>query len=701
MKVYQGADIRNIGVVGHGDSGKTSLVSCLLFTAGAVNRLGNVDDGTTITDFDDEEIERKLSLSSASCFLEWKKTKLNILDTPGYANFVADAKAALRVVDGALLLVHSVSGVQVITERVWKYAEEFNLPVILATSMLDRERASFERTLEAVRERLSRKAVPMQIPIGSEHDLRGIIDLVRMKAHVYSPGDQSGKAKAGEVPADLKEAAEAARGQLVEAIAETEDSLMETFFEKGELSQQEIESGLCAAVKARKIFPIICFSGSHNIGAGPLLDAAVAYLPSPAEVGPFRGSNPISNEELERKGSSDEPASAFVFKTFADPYAGRISLFRVYSGIIRPDTTLQNFARSSTERLGAVSSMQGKTPMTVSELHAGDIGAVMKLKETRTGDTLCDKDHPIAYAPVVFPTPAISYAIEPKSQGDEEKISVALARLCEEDPVLHVGRDPQTHELLVSGTGLEHVKVAMDKMSKKFGAHATLKQPKVPYRETIRKKSEGMYRHKKQTGGAGQFAEVHMRIEPLDRGAGFEFKSEIFGGAISRNFWPSIEKGIRSVMEKGVIAGYPVSDVKAVITDGKEHSVDSKDIAFQVAGREAFKICVEQARPVLLEPIMHVEITIPSECMGDVIGDLTSRRGRLETTDTVGHSQVIIARAPLAEMLEYAPTLKSITSDRGTFTMELEGYEEVPATIQEKIVSAHKAASGKPESEGS
>ena len=699
MKAYEGEDIRNLGVIGHGDSGKTSLVSCLLYTAGAVNRLGKVDEGTTVTDFDEEEIVRKISISTAACFLEWSRKKVNILDTPGYANFIADAKAALRVVDGALLLVHSVSGVQVMTERVWKYAQDFDLPVILVATMLDRERASFERTVASIQERFSRTAVPIQVPIGSENDFRGIVDLVRMRAVVYSPGDESGKHQQAEIPAPLKDETETARTRLVEAIAETDDQLMERFFEKGELSQEEIEKGLRAAVIARKAFPIACASGSRNIGAGPLLDLALATLPSPLERGPYKGVNPISQEEVRRKGTTDEPTSAFVFKTFADPYAGRISLFRVYSGSVRPDSTLYNSARQTAERLGAVSSLQGKNPVVVAELRAGDIGAVMKLKETRTGDTLCDKDHLIAYPPVEFPVPAISFAIEPKAQGDEEKISGALARLCEEDPVLRVSRDAQTHEMLISGTGLEHVKVAMEKMAKKFGVHANIKQPKVPYHETIRVKAEGMYRHKKQTGGAGQFAEVHMRVEPLARGTGFEFASEVYGGSISRNFWPSIEKGIRSVMEKGVIAGYPISDVKAVITDGKEHPVDSKDIAFQVAGREAFKTCIQQAHPVVLEPIMHVEITVPAENMGDIIGDLTSRRGRLETTESAGQYQLIKARVPLAEMLEYAATLKSITSDRGTFTMELSHYEETPAHVQEKIVAAHRAAAGKAEAE--
>jgi elongation factor G len=691
MKVYDTEEIRNLGVIGHGDTGKTSLVSSLLFCAGAVPRFGKVDEGTTVTDFDEEEIARKTSISSALCYLEWDKKKFNILDTPGYANFIADARAAMRVCDGALLCVHAVAGVQVQSEKTWKYAEENGAAVMFVVNLLDRERSSFERTVEQIQERFSRSAVPIQVPIGSEQSFKGVVDLIKMRAFTWA-ADESGKPSEGDVPAEVAEQAAAARQAMIEAVAETDDALMEVFFDKGELSREQIETGIRNAVLSRKLFPILCAAGSHNIGAQPILNAISAYLPSPAERGPFKGKNPVSGAEAERVGKAIEPPSAFVFKTIADPYAGRISLFRVYSGTLKPDMTLTNVGRGSTEKLGPIQLLQGRTGTTVVELRAGDIGAVAKLKDTRSGDTLCDKDHLIAYEPVHFPTPAISFAIEPKAKGDEDKISNVLQRLCEEDPVLKFGRDPMTHELLLSGTGLEHVKVAVDRMKKKFGVEVSLKQPKVPYRETIRAKSESMYRHKKQTGGAGQFAEVHLRIEPLQRGGGFEFASEVFGGSISRNFWPSIEKGIRSVMERGVVAGYPVVDVKAVITDGKEHPVDSKDIAFQVAGREVFKLCVAQARPVVLEPVMSVEVTAPEDCMGDIMGDLSGRRGKVQGMEAEGHTQVVKALVPLAEMLEYAPTLKSMTSDRGSFIMELDHYSEVPAHIQEKLVAAAKAS---------
>ena len=691
MKVYDTGEIRNLGVIGHGDTGKTSLVSSLLFCSGAVSRFGKVDDGTTVTDFDEEEIARKTTITSSLCHLEWDKKKFNILDTPGYANFISDARAALRVCDGALLLVHAVAGVQVQTERTWKYAEEFACSVMFVINVLDRENASFERTLGQVQERFSRSAIPIQIPIGSEQGFKGVVDLVRMRAFTWA-ADESGKVTESDVPADVADEAAAARQSLVESIAETDDALMEIFFDKGELGQEQIESGLRSAVMRRKLFPVLCSAGARNIGAQPILNAISAYFPSPAERGPYAGKNPVSGAEANRQGTVSEPPAAFVFKTIADPYAGRISLFRVYSGIFKQDMNLLNVVRESTERLGPVTLLQGKTPVQVPEVRAGDMAAVAKLKDTKTGDTLAEKEHPVAFETVHFPSPAISFAIEPKSKGDEEKINNVLGRLCEEDPVLRFGRDPMTHEMLLSGTGLEHVKVAVDRMKKKFGVEVTLKQPKVPYRETIRVKAEAMYRHKKQTGGAGQFAEVHMRVEPLARGGGFEYTSEIFGGSISRSFWPSIEKGVKSVMDRGVIAGYPVVDVKAVIFDGKEHPVDSKDIAFQVAGREVFKLAVAQARPVILEPIMSIEVTAPEECMGDIMGDLSGRRGKVQGMEAQGHEQIVKALVPLSEMLEYAPTLKSMTSDRGSFIMEVDHYAEVPALIQEKLVTAARSA---------
>lgn len=687
MKVYDTPDLRNLALVGHGDSGKTSLASALLFAAGAVNRLGRVEDGTTVTDFDDEEIDRKISLQTALAHLEWKDRKLNLLDTPGYAAFVADAKSALSVADAALVMVEAVAGVQVITERTFKFASEYNLPVVFVVNKLDRENASFERTLTAVQERFGRAAVPVQVPLGAEASFEGVVDLLSMKAWRY-PKDGSGKGSEAEIPADAAEAASAARSTLVEMVAETDDTLMEKFFEAGELSHEDLRRGLRAAVLSRKIMPVACASATRAIGASNLLDLAAEILPSPADRGEWVGSVPGSGAEARRPVSPSAPVSAFVFKTIADPYAGRLSLFRVCSGVLKGDTPVTNVVRGAAERLGSVSILQGKQLVPVPELRAGDLGVVAKLKETRTSDTLSDPAHPIQYPPIAFPPPAISFALEPKSKGDEEKISSSLARLMEEDPVLQVGRDPRTHEMLVSGSGQVHVEVAIAKMKKKFGVEALLKQPKVPYLETIKKKVGAVQgRHKKQTGGRGQFGDCWIEMEPLPRGGGFEFVDKIFGGSIPQNFRPAVEKGVVDAASKGWLAGYPVVDFRVTLTDGSYHDVDSSEIAFKIAGSLAFKAAMEEARPTILEPIYNVEIVAPEECMGDIMGDLSSRRGKPQGMDSEGNAQVIRAQVPLAEMLTYASTLKSITSDRGTYSMSFDHYEEIPAHIQEKIIA--------------
>jgi elongation factor G len=687
MKTYDTQDIRNIALIGHGDSGKTSLASAMLFIAGAVNRLGRVEDGTTVTDFDEEEIERKISLQTALAHLEWKDRKINLLDTPGYAAFVADAKSALAVADAALLLVEGVAGVQVITERTFKFAQEASLPIVFVINKLDRENASFDRTLDAVQSRFGRTAIPVQIPIGSEASFEGVVDLVAMKAFRYAK-DGSGKASAGEIPAELAEAAKEARAALVEMVAETDDALMETFFEKGDLDDSALRNGLHKAVVTRKIHPVYCASATHAIGGVNLLDAVIDVLPNPAERGEAVGTKPGETTELRRKVSSTDPVSVFVFKTIADPYAGRLSLFRVCSGTLRPDSPVQNVNRGVAERLGNLAILQGKQIVTVGELRAGDLGVVAKLKETRTGETLADPAHPIQFAAISFPAPAISFAVEPKSKGDEEKISSALARLMEEDPVLQVGRDARTHEMLVSGSGQVHVEVAIAKMKKKFGVDALLKQPKVPYLETIKKKVGAVQgRHKKQTGGRGQFGDCWIEMEPLPRGTGFEFVDKIFGGSIPQNFRPAVEKGIVEAASRGWLAGYPVVDFRVTLTDGSYHDVDSSELAFKIAGSLAFKAAMEEARPTLLEPIYNVEIVAPEEYMGDIMGDLSSRRGKPQGMDSEGAYQVIRAQVPLAEMLTYASTLKSITSDRGTYSMGFDHYEEAPAHVQEKIIA--------------
>jgi len=687
MKVYDAQDIRNVALIGHGDCGKTSLASAFLFVAGAVNRLGRVDDGTTTTDFDEEEISRKISLQTSLAHLEWRNTKINLIDTPGYAAFVADAKAGLAVADAALLVVEAVAGVQVITERVFKYCQEYQVPRVFVINKLDRENASFERTMASISERFDRRTVPVQIPIGSESGFEGVVDLIAMKAYRYAK-DGSGTVTEGPVPADLTDAAADSHAKLVEMVAESDDKLMEIYFESGELPHDKMVAGLHKAFLERKVFPVVLSSAIRAIGIRNILDAIVELMPSPLERGARTAANPADGAEASREPRNDAPVSAFVFKTVADPYAGRLSLFRVVSGVLKGDSTVQNVNRGTAERLGTVNLLQGKQLVAVPELRAGDLGVVAKLKETRTSDTLADPAHPVQYPAIAFPEPAISFALEPKSKGDEEKISTALARLMEEDPVLRVARDARTHELLVSGNGQVHVEVAIAKMKKKFGVEAILRQPKVPYLETIKKKVGPVQgRHKKQTGGRGQFGDCWIEMEPLPRWGGFEFVDKIFGGSIPQNFRPAVEKGVRESADRGWLSGNPVVDFRVRLTDGSYHDVDSSEMAFKIAGSLAFKAAIEQARPTILEPIYSVEITAPEENMGDIMGDLSSRRGKPQGMETQGHFQVIKALVPLAEMLSYASTLKSITSDRGTYHMEFDHYDEVPAQVQEKIIA--------------
>jgi elongation factor G len=691
MKVYDISEIRNVGIIGHGSSGKTSLTSALLHSSGAVNRFGKVDQGTTITDYDEEEIARKVSLSSSLAHAEWKKIKINLIDTPGYGAFIADARACLRVVDGALLLVDGVAGVEVQTEAAWAFAQEFDLPVMFVVSRLDRENSSLERAMASINEAFGRQAVPIQMPLGTEKGFRGVVDLVTMKGVVYA-GDESGKFQNADAPPQLPDELKAARERLMEAVAEVDDALMEKFFSQGELSQEDLIAGLTRGIRARRLFPVLCAAGGHNIGAHPILDAIVSYLPHPGERGPFKGENPKDHAPAERRGAVDEPYSAYVFKTIADPYSGKISLFRVYSGSLKSDTAHHNASRDVAERFGSISLMQGKELQPIPEVRAGDIAAIAKLKETGTGDTLADRAHAIVYPKLTFPEPSISFALEPKSRADEDKISQVLHRVVEEDPTIHYRRDPQTHELVLSGNSDMHVEVVLAKMKKKFGLEAVLHQPKVPYFETIKRKAEAQGKHKKQTGGHGQYGDCWIRLEPLVRGAGFEFKDDIFGGSIPKNFIPSVEKGIQEARMHGFLAGYPVVDFRVVLFDGSYHDVDSSDMAFKIAGSMAFKKAMEEAGATLLEPIMEVTISAPEQFMGDLMGDLNARRGHVQGMDTEGRAQVIKATVPLSEMLTYASTLKSITGGRGSYHMSMKGYEEVPAHQQAKIVAAHRAA---------
>ena len=692
MKVYDAQSLRNVALVGHSGAGKTQLISTMLFDAGAVNRIGRVDDGTTVTDYDEEAIARKHTLSAALAYVEWSKTKINLIDTPGMANFLSDAKAALRVADAALVVVDAVAGVEVSTEKIWAATEEFDIPRLIVLNRLDRERASLERSLESLRGVFGRAVIPIQLPIGEEKSFRGVIDLVAMKAWTY-PQDGGGKGSEGPVPADLEGTATAAREALIEMVAEADDALMEKFFDAGTLTQEELLSGLKRGISAGRVFPVVCASAIANVGIQPLLDVIVSYVESPAERG-IVVADVKSGEESRVKASDGGPLAAFVWKTVADPFAGRITLFRVISGALRTDSTVANVTRETAERFGHLVLLQGKTQTTVPEIKAGDLGAVAKLKDTLTSDLLADKSCAFRVPAIKFPEAVISYAIEPKSRGDEEKISTALHRLQEEDPTLSYNRDPQTKELLLSGQGQSHIEVIVAKLKRRFGVEVNLKLPRIPYRETISASTEAHGRHKKQTGGHGQFGDCKVKFEPLPRGSDFEFVDDIFGGAIPRQFIPAVEKGIQDARMRGFLAGYPMVDFRATVFDGSFHAVDSNELSFKMAGSLAFKDGMSRARPTLLEPIMDVEVYAPSDYAGDLMGDLNQRRGRIGGMDTRGASTVIRAKVPMAEMLTYEQHLTSATGGRGSYHMEFSHYEEVPAHLHGKIIAAARAERG-------
>jgi elongation factor G len=690
MKIYSGSEIRNVAIVGHNDTGKTTLVSQLLFNAGAVNRLGRVEDGTTTTDFDADEIERKHSISTAVAFAEWKDTKINLLDTPGFGIFIMEAKSAMRVADSAVVVVSGVTGVEVTTEKVWKFAEEYALPRILVVNKLDRERSSFSRALESLQKKFGKNVVQIQMPIGEEKDFTGVIDLVAMKAYRYA-ADGSGKYDAIDIPAGLKDEAEAARATLIEKVAEGDDTLMERFFDQGGLSQEELMDGLRREVAHHQIYPVMIASASHNIGGHLILDAFVSMLPPADEVKKIDGKD-RKGEPLQFDARAEAFPAALVFKTFSDPFSGRVSLFRVYSGTVQSDHAYWNTTRDHEERIGKLQVLQGKQQLPVSELRAGDIGAVAKLKDTFTGDTIAAKDHAIALEHIHYPEAAIAFAVEPKARGDEDKLGAAIHRIIEEDPTIRFSRDEQTKEFLISGQGQLHVEIVVAKLHKKYHVDVMLHPPKVPYRETITKAADAHGRHKKQSGGHGQFADCKITVEPLPRGGDFEFVDEIFGGSIPRQYIPAVEKGIQDARVKGYLAGFPMVDFRVRLKDGQYHDVDSSEMAFKIAGSLAYQEAMQNARPTLLEPIMHVDIAAPSEYIGDIMGDLNSRRGRVEGVDAEDDAQVVHARVPFSEMLTYGSTLRSLTQGRGSFHMEMSHYEEVPRNLQEKIITESKKA---------
>ncbi len=697
MKDYAPAQMRNVALVGHGSSGKTTLASALLFDAGAVNRLTKVDKGNTITDYEPEEIDRTISISSAVCFLEWKDHKINLVDTPGFSNFLWDTRASLRAVDAVAVLVDAVAGVEVGTEKVWEMIEELNLPRVFIVNKLDRENASFAKTLDIIRESFGRQAVALHLPIGEEKNFTGVVDLVSGKAFTFEK-DESGKFKEGDVPANLKAEADKAREAMMEMIAESDEKLMEKFFEKGSLTPEELVAGLRKGVAARQLFPVFACSAAMNIGGQTLLDGLVTSLPSPADRTDLKAT--VKGQEATLKPSTDEPFAALVFKTISDPYTGRISLMRVVSGKVNPDGLVMNANKEAEEKLGGLFYLQGKEQTPAGQAHAGDIVATAKLKVTATGETLSAKGSGIVLPVISFPEPSISFAIEPKTRADEDRISAAQHRILEEDPTVRFERDPDTSQLLISGNGELHVKIITDKLKKRYNVDVELKPPKISYKETIKGKADVQGRHKKQTGGRGQFGDVWIKMEPLPRGKDFEFEDKIFGGAIPRNFIPSVEKGIQEARKKGVLAGYPVVDFKVILYDGSYHEVDSSDIAFKIAARKAFKLAMQQARPTILEPVMNVEVYTPEAYMGDIMGNLNGRRGKLQGIEQKGNMRIIKATVPMAEMLDFEPTLTSITGGRGSFMMEFSHYDEVPSHLQQKIIGeAVKEGRVRPEEE--
>ncbi|HOF78644.1 MAG TPA: elongation factor G [Smithellaceae bacterium] len=688
MAKYESKSLKNLAIVGHGGTGKTSLCESFLFISGKNERLGRVDDGTSIMDYEPEEQKRRISISSSINFVEWNKYKINIIDTPGDSNFTYDIKCSMSVVENALVVIDAVSGVEFQTQKVWEYADGFNLPRIVFINRLDRERADFSAALASIKNKFSKKVTPVCLPIGKEDKFNGIVDLISSKAHLFS--DNKGAGKATDIPADMADEAKNMRSAMVEDIAETDDDLMNKYLEAGELTAEEIKQGLRKGVTSGNLIPVVCGSAIKGIGISLLLDLIVDSMASPVNRGAIKGKKPGGDAAEERKTSEDEPFSAIVFKTIADPYAGRLTLFRVYSGKLNPDSSIYNSTKKISEKFGNIFFLEGKNQKPAEVLIPGDIAGVAKLKETVTGDTLCNEKAPIIFEKVEVPPPIMSFAIEPKSRGDEEKIASSLHRLTEEDPTIVFSRDLQTKEMILSGMGQVHIEVNIEKMKRKFGVEVNLHTPKVPYKETIKGKTNVQGKYKKQSGGRGQFGDCWIDIEPLPRGTGFEFADKIVGGVIPQQYRPAVEKGIVEAAAEGVLAGYPVVDFKISLVDGSYHTVDSSEMAFKIAGSMAFKKGVMQCQPILLEPIVNIDIEIPEEYMGDVIGDLNSRRGRVLGMDTKGTNQVIKGQVPLAEILKYAPDLRSMTSGRGNFTYTHSHYEEVPSFIAEKIIAAAK-----------
>ena len=715
MKVYSGIDIRNVAVVGHSHSGKTTLISALLHAAKMTPVKGRVEDGSAVTAYDEEDVARRTTMANALAFVEWGGIKINLIDTPGFHMFVHEARAAMLPVEAALIVVNAQIGAEAVTDRVWRYAAEVSLPRILVINQIDHPKADSrigrQRMIELLQEKWGRQVVPVQLPIVDQLGFHGVVDLVTMKAFLYKP-DGDGHGEVGKIPEQIAADAKAAHEALVELVAEGKDELMEEFFREGTIPEHHLITALHEAIREDRIFPVLYTSGLRNVGTDHLLDFLKVYAPAPIEREPVAAGGilvtptapsphagngeaksapeDVQEEIVMRRVDDTEPAALYVYKTMTDPFAGRISFFKVVSGLVKTDTTVQNFTRQESERLAHLSIMQGRKTIEVPELHAGDLGAVAKLRLTLTGDTLGDKAHEIFIEPVSMPEPAMTYAIEPKTRADEDKLAPALHKLMEEDQMVRFFRDPETNEFLVAGTGQPHIEAVVSKLKRRYHTEVTLKAPKVPYRETIRGSAEAQGRHKKQTGGHGQFGDCKIRMEPLARGSGIVFENDIFGGAIPRQYVPAVEKGIHESAARGYLAGYPVVDFRISLVDGSYHDVDSSEMSFKLAARVAFRKCMELAKPALLEPVMHVEIEAPDEFAGALIGDLNSRRGRVQGMESGGAGTIVRAEVPMAEMLTYGTTLTSITQGRGSFHMEMDHYDVVPQLVADKILAMAK-----------
>ena len=688
MKDYDVAKLRNMALIGHGGSGKTSLCEALLFNTKATKRLGRVDDGTSTLDYTPEEIQRKITISLSLGHLEWRDHLFYIIDSPGYADFVGDVKAGLHVADSALLVLRAAGGVEVGTVKLWDFVEEQSLPAFACVTMMDKEHSDFWACVSAASETFSRRVIPVILPIGTGESFSGVVDVLSMKAYLYNSDGQFTEQK--EIPADVKKQAEEAREKLVDGVAESDDALLEKYLEKGSLDPKEIIEGLRASLVKRTILPVAAVSAHKGIGISQLLEVLSIALPSPLDRGSIKGTVPGSGKEVERKPLPTEPLCAMVFKTISEPHVGELSLMRIFSGSLEAGSDALNATKNKGEKIGQLFRLQGKERTEVVSLKPGEFGAAVKLRDTSTGDTLCSSSSPILLKPIKFPQPALSEALKPKAKGDEEKIATGLSRLKEEDPTFTVFVDPELKQTLLNGMGELHLEVLVGKLRDRFGVEVDIVKPKVPYRETIKGKAEVQGRHKKQSGGRGQFGDVWIKIEPKKRGEGFEFENEIVGGSIPTKYIPAVQKGVEEASKEGVLAGYPIVDFKVQLFDGSYHTVDSSDLAFKIAGSIAFKKAVQEARPILLEPIMEVEVTVPDDCMGDVMGDLSSKRGRILGMDSHGKMQRVRALVPQAELYKYATNLRSLTQGRAYHTAKFAYYEELPQEMAEKVIAEAK-----------